>query len=407
MENGPKSALKPSILVIDDEQSARSTISFHLRDIGFTVFEAADAETGLALAVENEPSVVVSDIRLEGMSGLELLEKIKKLGISTQVILITAYGSIEDAVKAMHSGAENYMTKPVNMDELELMVNKAFEKSRLLQETQFLREELRQTRRFEKLVGNHGAMQEVFKTISQVAPSTATVLIYGESGTGKELVGEAIHRSSKRADGPFVRVNCAVFTQTLLESELFGHEKGAFTGAFERKIGRFEVADRGSLFLDDINLMPETTQVKILRFLQEREFERVGGNKTIKVDVRIIAATNVPLFKEVEKGNFREDLFYRLNVIPINLPPLRERKSDIPILIKHFVAKYSERNKKDLLGFADSAVEMCLSYDWPGNVRELENVVERGVIMCRDNFVEPRDLPVLKNRMHSQSFLEM
>lgn len=385
------------VLVVDDEVSARSSIAFFLRDIGYEAFEAPSAEEALRIAAEYTPPVVISDIRLEGgMTGIELLSKFKEVRPSTQVILVTAYGTIADAVSAMSQGAESYLTKPVNMDELELIVKRAFEKSVLLEETQFLRQQLRETKKFERLIGNHPKMQNIFTIISQVAPSNANVLIYGESGTGKELVGEAIHRQSTRAEGPFIRVNCAVFTPTLLESELFGHEKGAFTGAFTRREGRFELAHGGTLFLDDINVMPETTQVKILRFLQEREFERVGGTKTIKVDVRVISATNRPLDAEVAAGRFREDLYYRLNVIPINLPPLRERKSDVPLLIGHFIKKYAEKNQNEVRDISDEALALAMAYDWPGNVRELENVIERAVIMARVGAILPKHLPSLQ-----------
>ncbi|RJO71596.1 MAG: sigma-54-dependent Fis family transcriptional regulator [Myxococcales bacterium] len=385
------------VLVVDDESSARKTIAFYLRDIGYEVFEASRAEEGLQLVIDNVPPVVISDIRLEGMSGIELLEKIKEIQKNIQVILITAYGTIKDAVSAMSLGAESYLTKPFNLDELGLIVKRAFEKTQLLQETQYLRQQLLATKKFERLVGNHKTMQEIYKIIEQVAPSTANVLVYGESGTGKELIGEAIHRNSNRRNGPFVKVNCAVFTDTLLESELFGHEKGAFTGAYTRKEGRFELADAGTLFLDDVNVMPLTTQVKILRFLQEREFERVGGTKTIKVDVRVLAATNQPLAEEVAKGRFREDLYYRLNVVPINLPPLRERKSDIPILIGHFIKKYAEKHSKDVSSVDDEALALSMAYDWPGNVRELENIIERAVIMTREKTILPKHLPTLQN----------
>jgi two-component system NtrC family response regulator/two-component system response regulator HydG len=395
-------AARKRVIVIDDESSARQTISFHLEDLGYEVMQASRAEEGLKIIVDSNPSVVISDIRLEGMSGIDLLKQVKEYRPAIQVILFTAYGTIQDAVRAMNLGAENYLTKPVDLDELEVIVRHAFEKSDLIAETQYLREQLRATRRFERLIGNHPKMQEIYKIIEQVAPSTANVLIYGESGTGKELIGEAIHKISNRANGPFIKVNCAVFTDTLLESELFGHEKGAFTGAFNRREGRFEMANGGTLFLDDVNVMPEVTQVKILRFLQEREFERVGGTKTIKVDVRVIAATNQPLSQEVEAGRFREDLFYRLNVIPINLPPLRERRTDIPLLIGHFIKKYTETNKKDVTDIDDDALHMCMSYHWPGNVRELENLIERAVIMTREPTIRRKNLPTLdKESSHS------
>ncbi len=386
-------ASRNRILVVDDEHSARTTISYHLRDLGYEVEEVDKAEDCLDIIGKYDPSLVISDIRLPGMSGIELLKQVKREQPQIQMILITAYGRIEDAVEAMSEGAENYLTKPVYMDELELVVKKAFEKSNLLEEAQYLRQQLRQSKKFDRLVGNHPEMQAVFKVIEQVAPSSANVLIYGESGTGKELIGEAIHRLSSREDGPFIKVNCAVFTETLLESELFGHEKGAFTGAFGRREGRFELAHGGTLFLDDINVMPEMTQVKILRFLQEREFERVGGTKTIKVDVRVVAATNTPLKDEVAAGRFREDLYYRLNVIPINLPPLRQRKSDVPLLIEHFIRKYSDKNEKVVLSIDDEALAKCMAYHWPGNVRELENVVERAVILTRGRVVTAKDLP--------------
>ena len=387
-----KALAKQRVLVVDDEVSARQTIAFFLSDLGFEVLDASCAEEALQYIIEHTPPVVISDIRLEGMSGIELLGKIKKLEPTIQVILITAYGTIKDAVNAMSLGAEHYLTKPINMDELEVIVNRAFEKAQLLEETQYLREQLRATKKFERLIGNHPRMQEIYKIIEQVAPSAANILIYGESGTGKELVGDAIHRMSGRASGPFVKVNCAVFTDTLLESELFGHEKGAFTGAYTRREGRFALADGGTLFLDDINVMPETTQVKILRFLQEREYERVGGNRTIKVDVRVITATNQPLDQEMEAGHFREDLYYRLNVIPISLPPLRERKSDIPLLIGHFIKKYAERNEKEVVEIDDEALSLAMGHDWPGNVRELENVIERAVIMTRGKTISPKHL---------------
>ncbi len=381
------------VLVVEDDASSRMTISFALKDIGYTVLEAGSAEDGLRLLMEKSPAVVISDIRLSGMSGIELLKKVKEIRPNIQVLLITAYGTIEDAVRAMNLGAENYLTKPINMEELELIVKRAAEKFDLLQEAQYLRAQLQATKKFDRVVGNHPRMKEIFEIIEQVAPSTASVLIYGESGTGKELIGEALHKMSKRASGPFVKVNCHVFSETLLESELFGHEKGAFTGAHSRREGRFEMADGGTLFLDDINVMPEVTQPKILRFLQEREFERVGGSATIKVDVRVIAATNTPLHEEVAAGRFREDLFYRLNVIPINLPPLRERRSDIPLLVGHFVKKYAARNDKGDLAVDDATLALAMGYDWPGNVRELENVMERAVVMSRGPVVLPQHLP--------------
>ncbi len=392
MEEMARVTVGNRILVVDDEKSERMTIAYSLRNAGFEVFEAVSAEEGLGLALEKMPALIISDIRLKGMSGIDFLSKIKEISSSIMVILITAYGTIEDAVYTINLGADNYLTKPVNLNELEFIVRKAIEKTELLQEAQYLRGQLHQARKFDKLVGSDPKMTQVFNIIEQVAPSSANVLIYGESGTGKELVGEALHKLSDRASGPFIRVNCAVFSDTLLESELFGHEKGAFTGAFNRRAGRFEMADGGTLYLDDINMMPEVTQIKLMRFLQEREFERVGGQNTIKVNVRIVASTNTPLEDEVKKGNFREEIYYRLNVIPINLPSLRERKSDVPLLIKHFMKKYAVSNNKEVDDIDDEALALALSYDWPGNVRELENVIERAVVLTREKTIRSTNL---------------
>ena len=319
-----------SVLVVEDDETTRTPIAMYLQDEGYEVYEAESAEEGLFLIQEKAPDTVISDIRFKGMNGLDLLSRIKEHSPDLPVILMTAYGTVEDAVHAMRMGAETYLTKPVRIEELKLILEKAYEKLKLRNEITRLKRELAESRSLDRLIGNSPPMRAAFEIISQVADSNATVLIYGESGTGKELVAEALHKLSPRAEGPFQKLNCAVFTSTLLESELFGHERGAFTGAVTQRKGRFELANHGSLLLDDITVLPETIQVKLLRFLQEREFERVGGNTTLKVDVRVIAATNEPLEKVVAEGKFREDLFYRLNVIPINLPPCGTGRTIFP-----------------------------------------------------------------------------
>jgi DNA-binding NtrC family response regulator len=305
---------------------------------------------------------------------------------------MTAYGAIDTAVKAMREGAADYITKPVNVEELSLILGRELERKRLRAEAGQLRARLSARHRIANIVGSSPAMQEVFNTVLQVAPSRASVLITGESGTGKELIAAAIHEHSPRAAGPFVKLHCAALAETLLESELFGHEKGSFTGAAGRRDGRFQQADRGTLFLDEIGEISPAIQVKILRFLQEHEFERVGGNQTIKVDVRVVAATNRNLVERVKQGLFREDLYYRLNVVSIEMPPLRARPSDVPPLASHFLKKYAAENGKEISGFSDAALERLVRYNWPGNVRELENAIERAVVVCRGSKVGPEDL---------------
>ncbi len=384
----------PLILLVEDDESTRIPISLFLQDEGFEVIEAESAEEGLELARSKHPNAIISDIKFKGISGIEMLRLIRKEGMEMPVILMTAYGTIEDAVKAMQLGAETYLTKPIRTEELAIILERALERASLKRELETLRLELAEHRKVGRLVGRSKVMENVFSLIRQVATSNATVLIYGESGTGKELVAEAIHQLSPRADGPFIKVNCAVFTENLLESELFGHEKGAFTGAVEQRKGRFELADGGSLFLDDIVVISHATQVKLLRFLQEREFERVGGNRTIKVDVRVIASTNEPLQDAVRDGRFRQDLFYRLNVIPITLPPLRERKEDIPLLVAHFIEKHAaELNRPEVRNVDPEVIRALMAYSWPGNVRELENWVQRAIVMCSGDTITTRQMP--------------
>jgi DNA-binding NtrC family response regulator len=330
---------------------------------------------------------------MPGLDGIGLLEESRTASPNSVVVVMTAFGTIDSAVDAIKKGAENYLTKPLDPTTILAVVDRAMEKARLRAETALLRERLRERNAFEYIVGEHPSMRELLRTVEQVAPSRSSVLIQGESGTGKELIAAALHRHSPRAPMPFVRLHCAALAESLLESELFGHERGAFTGAIGRREGRFKQADGGTLFLDEVSEIPLSTQVKLLRFLQEREFERVGGNETLKVDVRVIAATNVDLRDRVKKGQFREDLFYRLNVITLQIPPLRERKSDIPLLAHFFLRRYSQENGKSLKGFTDEAHERLTSYPWPGNVRELEHAIERAVVLARGEYVSADQLP--------------
>jgi DNA-binding NtrC family response regulator len=371
------------ILIVDDEANARTALAELLRDEGYNVETAADGFKALPKLDDFAPDVVVTDLKMPGLTGLELMEKVRERDPEAIVIVMTAFGAVESAVQAMRQGAADYLTKPVNVDELSLVLKRELERKRLRAEAGQLRERLSEKHRIDNIIGVSPAMQQVFDTVLQVAPSRASVLIAGESGTGKELIAAAIHEHSPRAKRPFVKLHCAALAESLLESELFGHERGAFTGAVGRREGRFEQADGGTLFLDEIGEISPSTQVKLLRFLQEHEFERVGGNTTIKVDVRIITATNRNLLQRVKEGQFREDLYYRLNVVSVEMPPLRGRPSDIPLLASHFLRKYSAENGKTIEGFTDDALAKLANYSWPGNVRELENAVERAVVVCK------------------------
>jgi two-component system NtrC family response regulator/two-component system response regulator HydG len=383
-------------MVIDDEVNAATALQTLLRDDGYEVEKAHDGRAGLQMLEKLEPDVVLTDVRMPGMDGVELLTRVKALRPETMVVLMTAYGTVKTAVKAMKLGAEDFLGKPIDVEELEVVLQKTIEKKRLLEETRVLRERLDHKYRLENLVGESPEMLAVFKTIRQVAASSSSVLLLGESGTGKELFAQALHQNSPRRGKPFIRVACASLPETLLESELFGHEKGSFTGALYTRAGRFEAADGGTLFLDEIGDISPTVQVKLLRFLEEREFERVGGNKTYKVDVRIVAATHRDLKKKIEEGSFREDLYYRLNVIEIQIPTLRERSTDIPLLVNHFLHKFSDTNEKAIKGVSDSAMAMILAHAWPGNVRELENAMERAVVLADENVLQPAHFPTLK-----------
>ncbi|HET8644997.1 MAG TPA: sigma-54 dependent transcriptional regulator, partial [Vicinamibacteria bacterium] len=357
-------SVKGRVVVIDDEVNAAAALETLLNEDGHEVWRANDARAGLALLEKTDPDVVLTDLRMPGMDGLELLSRIKEARPDTMVILMTAYGTVKTAVKAMQMGAEDYLGKPLDMDELEVVLRRALEKKRLLQETAMLRERVTDKYRFENLVGESPEMLAAFKTIRQVGPSNASVLLLGESGTGKELFAQALHENSPRRAKPFVKVACAALPETLLESELFGHEKGSFTGATYTRAGRFELADGGTLFLDEIGDITPTVQVKLLRFLEEREFERVGGNRTFKVDVRIVCATHRDLQKKIAEGAFREDLYYRLNVIEISIPPLRERGTDIALLASHFMQKYAQANGKDIRKISDGALGLLLRHAW-------------------------------------------
>src|SRR5436190_17793173 len=344
---------KGFVLVVDDEANARSALAELLRDEGYRVETAADGFKALGKAEEDPPDIVLTDLKMPGMDGLELMRKLRAQDEGAVVVVMTAFGAVDTAVAAMKDGAADYLTKPVNMTELVLVLAREMERRRLRQEAGSLRARLAERYSFENIVGSAPAMQEVFKTVAQVSGARASVLISGESGTGKELIAAAIHQRSPRAKGPFVKLHCAALAETLLESELFGHERGAFTGAVGRREGRFAQAHGGTLFLDEIGEISPAVQVKLLRFLQEREFERVGGNETVRVDVRVLAATNRDLRAEVARGKFREDLYYRLNVITVEMPPLRARPSDIPLLAAHFLRKYAAENGKTIEGFSD------------------------------------------------------
>ncbi len=381
------------VLVADDEEAARKGLASLLRREGFEVDVAEDGVQALARLEETAPDVLVTDLHMPGLDGLQLLEKAREAIPELVVVMVTAFADVDTAVQAMQKGAEHYLTKPVQVDELLVVLNRALERRRLQSETTELRARLKERLSFGNIIGSSPAMQAVFDVIEQVAPTKASVLITGESGTGKELVAQAIHQNGPRSKAPFVKLHCAALAETILESELFGHEKGAFTGAVGRREGRFKQADGGSLFLDEIGEISPAIQVKLLRFLQERTFERVGGNETVKVDVRIIAATNRELQAEVSAGKFREDLYYRLNVVNIEMPPLRARPSDLLPLATFFVERFAKENAKPIEGFADDAVERITSYRWPGNVRELENVMERAVILCDGKRLTARHLP--------------
>jgi DNA-binding NtrC family response regulator len=382
------------VLVVDDEPLQLELVRGFLVRRGFDVLTAGDGESARELFRASPVDVIVTDQKMPGLSGLELLEAVRAIDPEVAVIVVTAYGTIEDAVAAIRAGATDYLTKPLNLDELLHRLGQARDRQRLVVENRELRQALRERHRVEGIIGESGAMQEVLSLVARVAPSDATVLIRGESGTGKELVAKAIHHASRRRDGPLVRVNCAALPETLLEAELFGHDKGAFTGATTARRGRFEAAQGGTLFLDEIGDVPLHLQVKLLRALQEREIERLGSNRPTPVDVRLIAATHRDLERLAREGRFRDDLYYRINVVTITVPPLRERREDIPLLLEHFLATVARANGKSIRGLTREARDLLLRYDYPGNVRELENLVERAVVLTRDDVLDAADLPL-------------
>jgi len=381
------------ILVVDDEAIVRESLRDWLSDAGYQVLTAENGPKALAIIETERVGIVITDLVMPGMDGIELMKRAKENQPDIEVIIITAYGSIPTAIAAMKEGAYDYIEKPFCPERAELLVKKLAEHQELLEENLSLRQRLEDHYRFENIITKSSKMQRVIEVIKIVAKSNATALITGESGTGKELVARAIHSQSHRQGKPFVAVSCAALPESLLESELFGHEKGSFTGAYAQKKGKFEFANRGTLFLDEVGEMSANIQVHLLRVLEEKEFTRVGGNEPIKVDVRVISATNKDLKRAIATGEFREDLYYRLNVVTIELPPLRERKEDVPLLAQHFLNKFALENQKEITGFSPEATEFLLGYDWPGNVRELENAIERAVILAKDSLITVADLP--------------
>ena len=381
------------ILVVDDEAIVRESLSDWLKDVGYQVFTAENSYKALEVIEREKPGIMIADLVMPGMDGIELMKRAKAQQPKIEVIIITAYASIPTAINAMKEGAYDYIEKPFSPERAELLVKKLSEYRELVEENISLRQKLEDRYRFENIIAKSSKMQWVIEVIKIVAKSNATVSITGESGTGKELVARAIHSQSNRRNKTFVAVSCAALPESLLESELFGHEKGSFTGAYAQKKGKFEFANGGTLFLDEVGEMSANIQVHLLRVLEEKEFTRVGGNEPSKVDVRVISATNKDLRKAIEKQEFREDLYYRLNVVNIELPPLRERKEDVPLLAEHFLHKFAMENQKEITGFSPEAIEFVLDYDWPGNVRELENAIERAVILAKDSIITIGDLP--------------
>ena len=394
-----------TVLIVDDERNIRSGLSIAFEDEDFDTLEAENGEVAWNIINKKSVDLVITDLRMPVLSGYDLLKRISSTFPTLPVIVLTGHGTIEDAVKAMQDGAIDFFTKPVDLDHIILTARKALQNSKILEQNRRLTEEITTLKQKVQargtIIGKSEKLTKMMSLIEQVAPTRASVLVTGESGVGKELVADALHRLSDRKDGPFIKVHCASLSSNLLESELFGHEKGAFTGAVSQKKGRFELADGGTIFLDEIGEIDSATQVKILRVLQEREFERVGGTETVKVDVRIVAATNRDLLEEVKKGNFREDLFYRLNVVHIEVPPLRERREDIPLLMSSFLEEFNREDNRAIEGFSPAARKAMYAYSWPGNIRQLRNTIESAVVTCRGKVIDTGDLPeqiVAENR---------
>ncbi len=381
------------VLVVDDEPNARSALVELLQEEGYEVEGAEEGRAALRRLEAFDPDVVLTDLKMPGLDGIGLLERGRHLVPHAVFVVMTAFGSIETAVEAIKKGAENYLSKPLDLDAVVAIVERSAERARVAREAAAMRQRLHERYAIQNILGEHPRMRRLLATVAQVAESRATVLVHGESGTGKELIAAAIHHGSARREGPFVTLNCAALAESLLESELFGHERGAFTGAASRRRGRFELADGGTLFLDEVGELPPSVQVKLLRFLQERTFERVGGNRTIEVDVRVVAATHRDLRELVAEGRFREDLYYRLDVVRIEVPPLRERASDIPLLAHHFLFRFAQENDRPAQRFSPAALQALKSYPWPGNVRELQNAIERAVVLCEGEQVGTEHLP--------------
>jgi len=385
--------MKLTVLVADDEKNIREGLREALALDGYEVVLAADGKEALDAVTRGDVDLVITDLKMPHLSGEELLKSMSSQYPTVPVIILTGHGTIESAVQAMHDGAYDFLTKPVNVDRLSLMVKRALSNRELALQNRAMQEELERRSQFASIIGKSAEMKQVFEMVRQVAPSRSSVLITGESGSGKEMIAEALHYNSPRKDKPFIKVHCAALTETLLESELFGHEKGAFTGAITRKRGRFELAHLGTLFLDEIGEINQNVQIKLLRVLEEKKFERVGGEETIEVDVRLIAATNRDLKEAITKGHFREDLYYRLNVVNIHLPPLRERKEDIPLLAAAFLREFAQENGKDIEGIDPKARLALYNYSWPGNVRQLRNSIESAVVLCKGTLISMEDLP--------------
>jgi len=382
----------PTLLIVEDEAKMRRLLELNLAEDGYTVHTAADAEAGLNTLRQERIDLVVTDLKLPGMNGLEFLQAVRRTNATIPVVVMTAFGTVETAVEAMKAGASDYVLKPFSLEEMKLILRKELDVRRLREENRSLREALGERYQFRNIVAHSPKMQEVLATVERVAPTNSTVLLGGESGVGKDLIARAIHEHSRRAAGPFLKINCTAIPENLLESELFGYEKGAFTGANTAKPGKFELADKGTIFLDEIGDVPGSIQVKLLHVLQDREFERLGGTKTLKVDVRVIAATNQDLRAALEQGTFREDLYYRLNVVPISIPPLRERREEIPYLVDHFIARFTRESGKPLAGITPAALKLLTDFHWPGNVRELENIIERAVALSVGTVIDVGDI---------------
>lgn len=383
-----------TILIVDDEKSQRLILSGDLKSRGFNVLEADSVENALNLVMKHRIDIILSDLKMPGASGIDLVNQLKNINPEISVVIMTAYASVETAVLAMKQGAYDFVTKPYHLDEIELVIKRIVEKNSLISELKILREQLESNNRLDGILTASLKMQKILDIVGRVAASKASVLISGESGTGKEVLARAIHFASNRKDKLFVPVNCAALNENLLESELFGHEKGSFTGAEKQHKGRFEIADEGTIFLDEIGDLPLHVQVKLLRVLQEEQFERVGGSSTINVDVRVIAATNKNIEELIKEGKFREDLFYRLNVVNIKLPALRERKEDITLLLSTFINKYKSDSNKPNLDFSKEALDVLMKYNYPGNIRELENIVHHSIVLSRNEVITTEDLPI-------------